>query len=1272
MKYRFNKRLLSLLMIFMMLFGNLSQVLAVEANVPNRSVSSESGEILSSEYTADPADTSSLGLKEADASLLNKGVDASLGLTKYSETNSAEEAEYYDYVLSVAEELTTNAGVVGLDNVSDNETVRVFVWLQQLPEALERVYAENNMSVNGYSAVKADAVAARTSINAMNRQRSTGFSIRYEYFEVFAGFSIEAPKSTIDQIAAMSGVYMITDIGTSQMDYIADPDYTTDGNRNAREIMEIADLHAAGIDGSGVKVGVIDSGIDATHPDLVDAYKGGYNFADKTADMTLQDGDHGTHVSGTIASQGIESLGVAPGVDLYMGQVFSTTSSNSASNDDVTAAIEAFCAGDEAKGIPKVDVINMSLGNNVNTAYYADRYVRNNAVVAGVILVCSAGNNAYPDNNTTVRNNYTLGSGSVSLPISVAASQYGGVETYQYTAEVTDVSGSDSLPIYAENFDRSASLFQDGVFGNNLTYVEGKGYAIYVCMNSVPAAGAQATTLATLQAILDDSLEGKILVVGRGIDFYAYKEHALRTGAGGLIIVNREDEWITNMNIGSETGASDLVIFSAKVSSAQMLLDLEGEAYLDPGMCISENLPMEPAPFSSIGPVNETAEIKPDIIAPGYSILSTSLDGTYAAMSGTSMSSPWVAGVAALIKQQYPDATNAEVKARLTNTADRELIKPLSTNLAESNGTYFNAAGTETSVYEQGSGFINPKRAIYDNVYILVENEVPTGNTDQSAMSAQLPNFSFGNTEPGTTSKTLTATVNGLDDYAVSVVYNHDTRYSNANEGNVVEVAYTMNPDNTFDVWLEIGEDANDDSAVGGNLYEGYIIVSGGGKDFVLPWATRVGETVMEGENWLLYPDRPIQAAWGHANQDWSTYSARNVYYLWFEGSGIMDKVQLRSTKSGSTYTYYLDILLLRIEEDSTNLAYRYQIGLGTSTDANAQLSDFLLADAYYFLSTGGLGLPSQAYALGADGIWATTQSSIAAGNYQVGLEFESGIDYYYQLGVTITDERPTMTINNAALDEESTALGNVTLTADSNTYGIYDYGEDEYTISGTIYSPAINSAQSANSYGFYWAGYYLFYYDVIIPLDQSLNILEETTVGEALFDNQWICDENGSFSLTFATPENKDNAYLFNYNYNSSTGEITWTPDGSRHSVRAADAFDVTMLGTNYGFYTYGALASYSWTPYVREASQEIAVESVKINASAMTNISVGTVLELTLAINPEGASNAVITWSSSNTNILTVDENGVVTAIKAGSARITVTSENGKTDVITIRVTG
>ena len=125
------------------------------------------------------------------------------------------------------------------------------------------------------------------------------------------------------------------------------------------------DVHTAGNTGQGVKVGIIDTGIDYTHPELAAAYAGGYDFFNNDADP-FDDNGHGTHVAGIIAAQqnGTGVVGVAPGVQLYSYKVLGADGSGDYSG--LIAALE------RASTVDHVQVINMSLGGSEVSQALAD------------------------------------------------------------------------------------------------------------------------------------------------------------------------------------------------------------------------------------------------------------------------------------------------------------------------------------------------------------------------------------------------------------------------------------------------------------------------------------------------------------------------------------------------------------------------------------------------------------------------------------------------------------------------------------------------------------------------------------------------------------------------------------------------------------------------------------------------------------------------------------------------------------------------------------
>ena len=141
-------------------------------------------------------------------------------------------------------------------------------------------------------------------------------------------------------------------------------------------------MHSAGNTGEGIRIGVIDTGIDYTHPDLDANYAGGYDFYNNDPDP-FDDHGHGTHVSGTLAAEanGVGVVGVAPDADLYAYKVLGADGSG-----DYSFMIAAL----EQAVLDGVDVVNMSLGGTVDSVALHNEVIA--AYNAGIVLVAASGN----------------------------------------------------------------------------------------------------------------------------------------------------------------------------------------------------------------------------------------------------------------------------------------------------------------------------------------------------------------------------------------------------------------------------------------------------------------------------------------------------------------------------------------------------------------------------------------------------------------------------------------------------------------------------------------------------------------------------------------------------------------------------------------------------------------------------------------------------------------------------------------------------------------
>ncbi|MGD6993500.1 S8 family peptidase [Sutcliffiella horikoshii] len=139
--------------------------------------------------------------------------------------------------------------------------------------------------------------------------------------------------------------------------------------------------HAQGVTGSGVKVAVLDTGIDASHEDL--NVVGGASFVSEEPDALTDGNGHGTHVAGTIAAVNNNTgvLGVAFDVDLYAVKVLSAGGSGTLSG--IAQGIEWAIDND-------MDVINMSLGGSTGSSTL--KQASDNAYNSGIVVVAAAGN----------------------------------------------------------------------------------------------------------------------------------------------------------------------------------------------------------------------------------------------------------------------------------------------------------------------------------------------------------------------------------------------------------------------------------------------------------------------------------------------------------------------------------------------------------------------------------------------------------------------------------------------------------------------------------------------------------------------------------------------------------------------------------------------------------------------------------------------------------------------------------------------------------------
>ena len=659
----------------------------------------------------------------------------------------------------------------------------------------------------------------------------------------------------IEKIENVKGVKQVL-IETRYEPCVVKESETTDPNMATSSNMIGSNFAwANGYTGAGSKVAIIDTGADTDHPSLsgaaysyavkglgitpvtsadyadklekLNAFKKnsdlkasdlyvsakipfGFNYIDADLDVTHdndKEGDHGSHVTGIAAgNRYIEQAdgsfapaldtaltqGVAPDAQVYTMKVFGK--GGGAYDSDYMAAIEdAMILG--------CDSANLSLGSgNPGMSRQSDakyQAILEAVVNSGMVVAMSAGNSGHWFENTPYAYPYaesvswaTNGSpGSYTNSLGVAS-----VDNDGATGNFVEVAGNKE--IYSET---------SGYTNLPMTTIAGEHEFVYV-----DAGGTEEDF-----AAVADLLKGKIGLCNRGtISFYEKGENAVAAGAIATIIVNNQAGTI-NMDLSDYTKTEPCVSVTQaygetiKANAEKHTTD-SGLVYYTgkmtvgakPGSSVYNSSYYTMSDFSSWG-IPGSLELKPEITAPGGNIYSLQNGGGYQNMSGTSMASPQVAGMAAVVAQ-YVRANKLTEKTGLTARALAQSLLmstavPMYQDYGEGKDGYY-------PVMQQGAGLANVGAATSAGTYILMDKGTNAGAADGKVK------VELGDDPQRTGEYSFGFTINNLKDIATSFnlsadFFTQDVFANQFEDGSVVNFEDTYTTDLSSNVtWTVDGQ----------------------------------------------------------------------------------------------------------------------------------------------------------------------------------------------------------------------------------------------------------------------------------------------------------------------------------------------------------------------------------------------------------------------------------------------------------------------------------
>jgi minor extracellular serine protease Vpr len=587
---------------------------------------------------------------------------------------------------------------------------------------------------------KAERDAIRASLKSnqdalRGRLASAGARVLFDYQDAYNGLAVRAALKDIAALQSLPGVVAVHPSRT----------FTRDNTAGAQYIEANDAWNDTGKTGNGVKIAVLDTGVDYFHANLggsgnpahfaADNHTiiepgsfptakvvAGTDFVGDDFDASSDDpaattprpdpdpvdcNGHGSHVAGSAAGSGVLADGTT-----FTGPYDSSTYSNSfrigpgvAPKASIIAVRVFGCAGSTSEAVlvaalnfafsEGADVVNMSLGSPFGRDEEPSTEASNSIAEAGVVVVASAGNSG--------AGAYITGAPAVaSRAISVAA-----IDASSATFPGATVALSTGITFTAQN-------------SNGATLPTG-ALPVAVLRTSYPSGPVSLGCNPADYTGFPGGVAGKLVVTVRGTCARVARAiFGQQAGAAAVAMINTdagfppfEGEITSNPDTGEPFTVTIPFLGVRGVLGPATTADGDNLVAADRGTATLSattvpNLGYQRlAGFSSGGPANVDSDPKPEVTAPGVSVLSTAVGtgnrGTR--ISGTSMAAPHTAGVAALVTEAHPTWSTERIKSAIVHTAD--------------------ASGAKILGYEPrraGSGVVDARKAV-DSVGVATADD---------------------------------------------------------------------------------------------------------------------------------------------------------------------------------------------------------------------------------------------------------------------------------------------------------------------------------------------------------------------------------------------------------------------------------------------------------------------------------------------------------------------------------------------------------------------